>query len=110
MAFRTVMDGSVYTIAVEGKISMLNSEEFQKQADDAIAKLVGKNGTLIMDFFGLKYISSAGLRVILSCHKQMEKCGGTFKIINVLPAIMEILEITGFMDIIDIRTSEVEQQ
>ncbi len=101
------MEGSIYTIAVEGRISMLNVAEFQQQADDAIAKLLGKNGTLIMDFYGLKYISSAGLRVIMSSHKQMIKCGGTLKIINVLPAIMEIFEITGFKGLVDITGTEV---
>lgn len=110
MAFRTHMDGNVYTITVEGRIDMLNADEFQRQADEGVAKLLGKNGTLIMDFCGLKYISSAGLRVILSCYKQLTKNNGTLKIIKVLPAIMEILEITGFKDIMDISESEVSAQ
>ncbi len=104
------MQGSICTLKVDGRISMLNADEFQKLADDAVAKLLGKNGTLIMDFCGLKYISSAGLRVILSCHRQMTKSGGTLKIINVLPAIMEIFEVTGFKDVVDITLAEVEQQ
>ncbi len=106
MVFRTNMDGSIYTLAVEGRIDMLNADEFQRQADDAVAKLLSKNGTLIIDLFGLKYISSAGLRVILSAQKQMNKCGGKLKIVNVLPAIMEIFEITGFKKIVDITGTE----
>ena len=106
MVFRTNMDGSIYTLAVEGRIDMLNADEFQRQADDAVAKLLSKNGTLIIDLFGLKYISSAGLRVILSAQKQMNKSGGKLKIVNVLPAIMEIFEITGFKKIVDITGTE----
>ena len=108
MVFRTNMDGSIYTLAVEGRIDMLNADKFQQQADEAMAKILGKNGTLIIDFSGLKYISSAGLRVIMSCYKQTTKNNCTFKIINVLPAIMEILEITGFKNIVDITGTEVQ--
>lgn len=109
MVFRTNLEGNIYTLAVEGRIDMLNAAEFQQEADDAIAKLVGKNGMLIIDFYGLKYISSAGLRVILSAQKQMNKNGGKLKIVNVLPAIMEIFAITGFMGVVDITGTEVDK-
>jgi anti-anti-sigma factor len=108
MKIRTNSEGNIYTIAVEGRIDMLNADEFQQAADEAVAKLFGKSGTLIMDFSQLKYISSAGLRVILSCYKQMKKSSGTLKIVNVLPTIMEVLEITGFKNIVDISETEVD--
>ena len=57
---------------------------------------------LIFDFEKLEYISSAGLRVLLSAQKRMSK-QGSMKIINVGEEIMEIFEITGFSDILTIE-------
>ena len=57
---------------------------------------------LDLDFEKLEYISSAGLRVLLSAQKRMSKQGG-MKLRNVNADIMEILEITGFVDILTIE-------
>ncbi|MBO6066080.1 MAG: STAS domain-containing protein, partial [Lachnospiraceae bacterium] len=57
---------------------------------------------LVFDLEKLVYISSAGLRVLLSAQKTMNK-QGTMVLKNVRPEIMEILEITGFADILTIR-------
>ena len=57
---------------------------------------------LIFDFEKVEYISSAGLRVLLSAQKKMNK-QGTMKVINVGDAIMEIFEVTGFSDILTIE-------
>ena len=55
-----------------------------------------------MDFAGLEYISSAGLRVLLSAQKVMNK-QGSMVIRNVNDTIMEVFEITGFADILTIE-------
>ena len=57
---------------------------------------------LTFDFDQLDYISSAGLRVLLSTQKKMLK-QGEMRIINASPVIMEIFEVTGFSSIIEIR-------
>jgi len=57
---------------------------------------------LILNFAEVKYISSAGLRVLLSAQKIMNK-QGSIKIINVSSDIMEIFEVTGFSDILTIE-------
>ena len=57
---------------------------------------------LTFDFDQLDYISSAGLRVLLSTQKKMLK-QGEMRIINASPVIMEIFEVTGFSDAIDIK-------
>jgi anti-sigma B factor antagonist len=51
---------------------------------------------------GLEYISSAGLRVLLGAQKKMQKAG-SLKLINVCDDIMEVLEMTGFADILTIE-------
>ena len=57
---------------------------------------------LILDFKGLEYISSAGLRVVLNAQKKMQQIGG-MKVINVREEVMEVFEITGFVDILIIE-------
>ena len=57
---------------------------------------------LVLDFAGLEYLSSAGLRVLLGAQKQMNK-QGEMVIRNVRPEIMEIFDVTGFSDILTIE-------
>lgn len=57
---------------------------------------------LVLDFKELEYISSAGLRVLLLCQKQMNKLG-EMEVINVNEDIKEIFDITGFCDILTIK-------
>ncbi len=57
---------------------------------------------LVLDFKGLEYISSAGLRVVLNAQKKMQQKGG-MKVINVCEEVMEVFEITGFVDILVIE-------
>ena len=68
----------------------------------ALDKTINENlnniKNLILDFRGLEYISSAGLRVLLSTQKKMQQIG-TMKVINVAEEVFEVFEITGFADI-----------
>ena len=56
-----------------------------------------------MDFSKLDYISSAGLRVLLSAHKIMAGKGGEMKVTNVNEIVREVFEVTGFEDILTIE-------
>ena len=58
--------------------------------------------SLILDLKGLEYISSAGLRVLLSAQKKMSQIG-SMKIKNVCELVMEVFEMTGFADILNIE-------
>ena len=58
--------------------------------------------SLTLDFKGLEYISSAGLRVLLSAQKKMQQIG-KMKVLNVCEEVMEVFEITGFADILVIE-------
>ena len=57
---------------------------------------------LILDIHGVEYISSAGLRVLLSAQKKMQKAG-SMKVKNVCEKVMEVFEMTGFADILVIE-------
>ena len=56
----------------------------------------------MLDFAKLDYISSAGLRVLLSAHKAMSKKGG-MKVVNANEMVKEVFDVTGFADILDIE-------
>ena len=70
--------------------------------ETAVAETVADCACLVLDFAGLEYISSAGLRVILKAQKAMAAKGG-MKLLHVNETIMEIFEITGFSDILTIE-------
>lgn len=70
--------------------------------ETAVTETVTACEHLVLDFAGLEYISSAGLRVILKAQKSMAAKGG-MKLMHVNETIMEIFEITGFSDILTIE-------
>ena len=69
--------------------------------DKTINEDIGETKNLILDLKGLEYISSAGLRVLLSAQKKMKQKGSMI-VKNVCAEIMEVFEITGFADILTI--------
>ena len=85
------------TIEIVGRLDTTTAPSLEKTINEDI------NGTknLILDLKGLEYISSAGLRVLLSAQKKMQKLGD-MKVINVCENVMEVFEITGFADILTI--------
>ncbi len=86
------------TVALEGRLDTTTApqlEESLKESIDGVKELV-------MDFEKLEYISSAGLRVLLSAQKIMTK-QGSMKVIHVSDLIKEIFEVTGFIDILTIE-------
>ena len=70
--------------------------------DKTIAEDIGDTKNLVLNIKGLEYISSAGLRVLLSAQKKMQKIG-SMKVTNVCEAVMEVFEMTGFADLLVIE-------
>jgi anti-sigma B factor antagonist len=68
--------------------------------DKTIGEDIPENANLVLDLKGLEYISSAGLRVLLSAQKRMKKCG-SMKLRNVCEEVMDVFEMTGFADILE---------
>lgn len=92
-------DGTTLTVALEGRLDTVTSPHLEGELRTAV------NGVteLIFDLTGLEYISSAGMRVLLSAQKVMNR-QGKMTIRNVKPEIMEIFEVTGFVDILNIES------
>ena len=70
--------------------------------DKAINEDIGDAKNLVLDVKGMEYISSAGLRVLLSAQKKMQKIG-SMKVTGVCAEVMEVFEMTGFADILVIE-------
>ena len=70
--------------------------------DKAISEDIADTKNLVLDVKGLEYISSAGLRVLLSAQKKMQKIG-SMKVTGVCEEVMEVFEMTGFADILVIE-------
>ena len=86
------------TIEIVGRLDTTTAPELGKTINEDITDV--KN--LVLNFKGLEYISSAGLRVLLGAQKKMQKIG-TMKLINVREEVMEVFEMTGFADILVIE-------
>ena len=93
-----ILNNTELTMLLEGRLDTTTSPELEKYLKNVL------NGieSLIFDFEKLEYISSAGLRVLLSAQKVMRN-QGSMKIIHVNSTIMEVFEITGFTDILTIE-------
>ena len=94
----TEKENNVTVLKIEGRLDTTTAPELEKTINgegDALEKLV-------LDFAGVDYISSAGLRVLLSAQKKMN-AQGSMALVNVSEAVMDIFEMTGFAEILDIR-------
>lgn len=98
MTINRKKDGAVLTLAVEGRLDTITAPELEA----ALGEELDGVEELVFDFSALEYISSAGLRVLLSAQKQMNG-QGTMKVTGVGEVIMEIFEVTGFSDILTIE-------
>ena len=98
MTINRKKNGSSLEIAVEGRLDTTTSPELEKELQASLEGI----SDLTLDFSKLDYISSAGLRVLLSAHKTMSKKGG-MKVTHVNEIVGEVFEVTGFADILDIE-------
>lgn len=85
-------------LSPEGRLDTVTAPEMES----AIKELIPDITALTLDFAKLEYISSAGLRVLLSAQKAMSD-RGEMKVINVNETITEIFDVTGFSDILTIE-------
>ena len=85
-------------LEITGRVDTITAPTLDKTINENLANVK----SLILDLKGLEYISSAGLRVILNAQKKMSQIG-SMKIKNVCELIMEVFEMTGFADILNIE-------
>ena len=98
MTITTSREGEKMQIVLEGRLDTTTAPQLEVELKRSISGIT----ELIFDFAGLEYISSAGLRVLLAAQKVMNK-QGSLTIRNVNSVVMEVFEITGFVDIMTIE-------
>ena len=98
MTINKTMNGNALTVTLQGRLDTTTAPELEQ----LLKKSLDGVETLTMDFSDLDYISSAGLRVLLSTHKTMSQRGG-MKIANANEMVMEVFDVTGFSDILTIE-------
>jgi len=91
--------GSTLTIALEGRLDTTTAPDLEAELKSGLDGVT----ELVMDFTKLDYISSAGLRVLLSAHKIMLGKGGSMKVTHVNEIVAEVFDVTGFSDILNIE-------
>ena len=97
MTITKTAENGTLRIALEGRLDTNTAPQLETELKTSLS---GSSG-LELDFSGLEYISSAGLRVLLAAQKTMSR-QGKMTIRNVNETIMEVFEITGFVEILTI--------
>ena len=98
MTIEKNLNGTELTVTIVGRLDTTTAPELEASLKESFAGVE----KLTLDFAGLEYLSSAGLRVLLAAQKVMNKQGEMI-IKNVNDTINEIFEITGFIDILTIE-------
>ncbi len=103
MEITTRTAGDVTIVAIAGKLDSITSPQAQQALDAVLAGGVRK---LAVDFSALDYVSSAGLRVLLSAAKKLG--GGGLRMFGLNQSVREVFEISGFSAILPVFTGEAE--
>jgi len=90
---------SKLTLALEGRLDTTTTPSLEEVVNKELAGVT----ELVYDLKDLEYISSAGLRMLLASQKKMNAQNGTMVLINVQEQVNEVLEITGFLDILTVK-------
>lgn len=98
MEIRENRNGSELTVALAGRLDTLSSPELEEKLEDMLEGVE----KLVFDFSELRYISSAGLRVMLTAMQIMED-QGEMTVKNVCQDVMDVFEVTGFVDDLNIE-------
>ncbi|MCR5490951.1 MAG: STAS domain-containing protein [Bacilli bacterium] len=91
--------GDVMTISLTGRLDTVTSAELSKELE----KEEIKEGLVIMDMKDLEYISSAGLRLLLSFKKKLSSDGKSLEIHNLNDVCKEVFRVTGFKNILTVK-------
>ena len=98
MTINKTRNGNALTVALKGRLDTTTAPELEKEFMTCLDGVED----LTLDLSELGYISSAGLRVLLTTHKVMGK-QGSMKLTNVNEIVMEVFEVTGLADILTIE-------
>jgi anti-anti-sigma factor len=101
MEFSEESVGDVCVVSTQGRLDGATSTTFA----DRFAKLIGNQPNILIDFSGVDFVTSAGLRAVLSILKKVKSANGMLALCGVQPAVREILDITGLTPMMQIFAS-----
>ena len=99
MNIKKTVEGEKLTVALEGRLDTLTAPELEESLSSALEGIK----ELVLDLSGLEYLSSAGLRVVLSTFKTVSAAEGKMTICNANEMVGKVFELTGFGNIIAIE-------
>ncbi|MEM9220838.1 MAG: STAS domain-containing protein [Pseudomonadota bacterium] len=94
--------GDVTVLAPAGRVDTATAKEFETAA---LGRIEAGASAMVFDFDGLKYISSAGLRVVLLTGKRAKAAGGVLVLCNMNESIRDVFEISGFLSLFAVEDS-----
>ena len=98
MTINVERDFELVNLEITGRLDTTTAPVLDKTINEELKDVEN----LVLDLKGLEYISSAGLRVLLNAQKKMQRVG-SMKLKNVSEAVMDVFEMTGFADILEIE-------
>ena len=92
-------ENEMLTVSPEGRIDTATSPQLETDVKGSLEGIT----KLVLDFSKVNYISSSGLRVLLSLHKTMDAKGGKLIVSKPTEMVLEVFDVTGFADILNIE-------
>ena len=99
LIIKTQKENDVLKVFAEGRIDTTTSPQFESEVKASL----GGAANVVIDFEKVNYISSAGLRVLLGIHKNVSENGGELIIKKPQDTVLEVFEVTGFSDMLNIE-------
>lgn len=100
MNIHKIAEGNTLTIQLEGRLDTTTAPQLEAELRSSLDGVT----SLVLDIAALDYLSSAGLRVLLSAQKQMNRKKGKMVVRHVCETVMEVFNLTGFSDILTIES------
>lgn len=100
MELKKEQDGSKLMVGVSGRLDTNAAPVMMKELEELLVEPVKE---FILDMDACDYVASSGLRAILWAQKKMNSLGGSMTVKNVIGDVMEVFEMTGFADILNIE-------
>jgi stage II sporulation protein AA (anti-sigma F factor antagonist) len=100
MPLKTRQQGNATIIQIEGRLDTVNYAAFETEA---VALLSNGSKMFVFDCTTLTYVSSAGLRALLTLRKRTHAMGVRMRLCQLQPAVRQVFEISGFLDIFDLH-------
>lgn len=92
-------EGDKLVVTVSGRLNTTTAPQLEAR----LGEIIPDTEKMVLNFKDLDYISSAGLRVVLSAQKAMNRKSGTLIVQNVKPEIYDVFEMTGFLDFLTVE-------